>query len=58
MSLKEELKRLDWNNNGKIDIEDARAFVEEKLDRHGLKVMAIAFAVGLVAGVLLSAILG
>lgn len=58
MSLKEELKRLDWNNSGNIDIEDARAFVEEKMDKHGLKVMAIAFAVGLVAGVLLSAVFG
>lgn len=58
MNLKEELKRLDWNGDGKIDIEDARAFTEEKLDRHGLKVMGWTAAVCLFGGFLIGRLIG
>lgn len=48
MRLRERLKQLDYNRDGKINIDDAEFFVEERLTEAQLKLMVLGCAVGVV----------
>lgn len=56
MDVKERMKQLDWNRDGKIDLADAQDFLEEQLAREQFKTLAIGFAIGIAFTMLLVAI--
>ena len=54
--LRDTLKRLDYNRDGKVDVEDAEMVLEEQLHGSMFRAALLGFVVGAIAATLIAAI--